>query len=315
MTTSLSSQILDLVFEIRNLVRSAYDANQEAALESKNREYQLAKVDAFIAANKPIHMILPAFPAKSPNPRKTVTNKPDYGEVLALKRLNELCEGISAIYSPGASMTICSDGRVFSDVVQVTDSAVDIYGREIKNIIEEHGLPNLSTFSLDDVFSFPDYDLMRTRLFEEFAEDTETLRARVKTDADAKSMFNGIHRFMFEDQLALHPEKTKNGLKESSKVLAYEVIRRSNAWSRLVENKFPESLRLSIHPQSATSPKIGVRLMPSNDLWRTPWHSVTIFDGKDYFLVPRAEAEAAGAVLTYADDKYPYYILSQAQAV
>lgn len=314
MQKSLSSQILDLVFEIRNLVRSTPDAEQEATLESKNRKFQLAKVEAFIAAGKPIHMILPAFPAKSPNPRKTVTSRPDYGEVLALKRLNDLCEGISAIYSPGACMTICSDGRVFSDVVQVTDTAVDIYGSEIKSIIAEHDLPNLDTFSLDDVFSSSDYDLMRTQLFAEFAEDVETLRARVKTDSDAKSMFNGIHRFMFEDQLALHPEKSKNGLKEFSKALAYEVIRRSNAWSRLVEKKFPESLRLSIHPQSATSPKIGVRLMPSNDVWRTPWHSVTVYNGKDYFLAPREEAEAAGGILTYANDKYPYYVLSQTTA-
>ncbi|MNL31172.1 Pyoverdine/dityrosine biosynthesis protein [compost metagenome] len=195
-------------------------------------------------------------------------------------------------------------------MVQVSDGSVDVYGREIRRIIDDLKLDNLKTFSLDDVFSAHNYNLMRDRLVAEFAESTDSLRARVKADDDAKLLFNGIHRFMFEDQSALFPEKTKNSLREHSKVLAYEVIRRSNAWSRLVENKFPEALRLSIHPQSVHSTKIGVRLMPSNDLWRTPWHSVTVFDGHDYFLTPREQAEAAGGVLSYADDKYPYYVLS-----
>jgi pyoverdine/dityrosine biosynthesis protein Dit1 len=309
--TSIASQILDLVFEIRNLTKVS-DESMALIADSKNRQFQIAKIEAFMAAGTQIHMILPAFPAKSPNPRKTVSSMPDYGEVLALTRLNNLCEDIKALYEPGAHITICSDGRVFSDVVQVSDCAVEIYGREIQRIITEHTLPNLSTFSLDDVFSAHNYDLMRSRLFAEFAEDLETLRARVKSDDDTKSLFNGIHRFMFEDQLALNPEKSKSGLRESSKVLAYEVIRRSNAWSRLVEQKFPESLRLSIHPQSVNSTKIGVRLIPSNDLWRTPWHSVTVFDGSDYFLAPREQAEAAGGVLTYANDKYPYYVVSKA---
>ena len=310
MATTLSSQILDLVFEIRNLSEALTPTADDQHADQKNRDHQVAKIEAFIAKALPVHLILPAFPAKSPNPRKTVTNRPDYGEVLALTKLNKLCDRIAQIYSPWAYLTICSDGRVFSDVVQVSDGSVDVYGREIRGIIDDLKLDNLKTFSLDDVFSAHNYNLMRDRLVAEFAETTDSLRARVKADDDAKLLFNGIHRFMFEDQSALFPEKTKNSLREHSKVLAYEVIRRSNAWSRLVENKFPEALRLSIHPQSVHSTKIGVRLMPSNDRWRTPWHSVTVFDGHDYFLTPREQAEAAGGILSYADDKYPYYILS-----
>ena len=269
----------------------------------------IAKIEEFVRKSEPVHMILPAFPAKSPNSRKTVTNRPDYGEVLALRRLNLLCDQIAKIYGPGAHLTICSDGRVFSDVVQVSDSAVDIYGREIKNIIAECKLTNLSTFSLEDVFSAHNYDLMRARFVSEFAEDVATIRERTKTNSEAKSLFNGIHRFMFEDQLVLNPLRSKNELKESSKHLAYEVIRRSNAWSRLVENRFPASLRLSIHPQPLHSSKIGISLLASSDCWRTPWHSVTVFDGSKFYLVTREQAEAEGGVLTYAFNKYPYYLL------
>ncbi|UXR65303.1 isocyanide synthase family protein [Bdellovibrio bacteriovorus] len=310
---SLSEQILNLVFEIRNVIALPDETNLQSEI-LKIRAQQLEKIDSFIRDGKPVHMILPAFPAKSPNPQKTVTNRPDYGEVLALKKLQSLCEHIQNIYPAGAHITICSDGRVFSDVVEVSDGAVDVYGREIKEILRDHDLTHLSTFSLDDVFSSHNYDLMRQRLTTEFAEPVATIRQRTLKDAEARSMFNGIHRFMFEDQTALYPEKSRTSLREHAKDLAYEVIRRSNAWSRLVEKKFANSLRLSIHPQPLHSIKIGIRLLPSSDLWRTPWHSVTVFDGHDYYLAPRSQVEAAGGVLTYAAEKYPYYFLPTSQA-
>lgn len=310
---SLSEQILNLVFEIRNIIALPTEMDFRAEIQ-KTTFQQLQKIDSFIHAGQPIHMILPAFPAKSPNPKKTVTHRPDYGEVLALKKLQHLCERIQKIYPLGAHITICSDGRVFSDVVEVSDGAVDVYGREIKEILKDHDLNHLSTFSLDDVFSSHNYDLMRQRLTAEFAEPVTDIRQRTQKDPEARSMFNGIHRFMFEDQTALYPEKSRTALREHAKDLAYEVIRRSNAWSRLVERKFSSSLRLSIHPQPLHSMKIGIRLLPSSDLWRTPWHSVTVFDGHDYYLAPRSQVEAAGGILTYAADKYPYYLLPHSQS-
>lgn len=303
--TSVSRKILDLVFELRNLTDSPATSVEAAEQEAR----QLAKIEAFVASGQPIHMILPAFPAKSPNPNKTVTHKPDYGEVLALERLNLLCARIASLHPAGAELTICSDGRVFSDVVHVADCAVDAYGLGIRRIIEERGLRHLSTYSLDDVFTTAGHDEMRQRLVSDFAESLEQVRARVKEDADHRQLFNGIHRFMFEDQMALQPERSKNWVREHAKGLAYEVIQRSNAWSRLVESKFPKALRLSIHPQPAHSAKIGVRLLPSSDRWRTPWHSVVVYDGKSFSLAPRAQAEAAGGVLTRAHGEYSYFVM------
>lgn len=307
---NVSSHILNLLFEIRNISHplSAEDQDQEI----RQREYQLAKIEQYMANSAPIHMVLPAFPAKSPNPKKTLGTEPDLGEVLALQKLNTLCDQISEVYSPGAGITICSDGRVFSDVVLVQDNDVDTYGRVIRQIITDYGFKNLSTYSLEDFFAGASYDEMRRLLTEKFAEDLELLRERTKAESDALALFNGIHRFMFEDQLALFPDRSKNQSREKAKGLAYEVIRRSNAWSRVVEKEFPNSIRLSIHPQSIRSTKIGIRLLHSNDLWRTPWHSVTVFDGHSYFLAPRSEAEARGAVLKYAQDKYPFYALPEA---
>src|SRR5688572_15697119 len=69
----------------------------------------------------PLQMVLPAFPAKSPNLRKVLGPLPDKAEELALAYLQGVCDRVRAIYAPGARLTICSDGRVFSDLVGVSD--------------------------------------------------------------------------------------------------------------------------------------------------------------------------------------------------
>ncbi len=303
---AISSRILDLVYKLRNLVHPENYPMDSYILEIFRWEH-MRKIEEFVASSKPVHVILLAFPAKSPNPRKTVSHRPDYGEVLALSNLNGLCEKIRNIYAPGAIITICSDGRVFSDIVQVHDDAVGAYGKEIQDIINDKKMSNLGIYGLDDVYGGQTFALMRDRLVDEFAEEINQIRERTKTDADTKNLFNGIHRFMYEDQMALQTGKSKNWVREHSKGLTYQVIQRSNAWSRLVECKFPEALRLSIHPQPIWSPKIGIRLLPSDDIWRTPWHSVLVSGGGNFYLAPREQAEANGGVLTYAENKYAYY--------
>ena len=46
-------------------------------------------------------------------------------------------------------LIVCSDGRVFSDLVEVADEAVSRYGSEIRRIIADHGLTRLDAFDLD----------------------------------------------------------------------------------------------------------------------------------------------------------------------
>jgi pyoverdine/dityrosine biosynthesis protein Dit1 len=259
---------------------------------------------------RPIEFILPAFPAKSPNPQKTLGHLPDYGEVLGLRRLNELCARIGEVYAHGASVAICSDGRVFSDLVGVADAAVDEYASQIRRIIEENHFTHLTTFCLEDVVDgASSFTAMREWLTERYASPIEELRRRIRTDEESRSMFNGIHRFLLEDQLALHPELSKNKLRSRAKQLSYGVIQRSNAWSALLEETFPSAVRLSIHPQLGSSKKLGIRLLPSTDIWRTPWHSVPLYDGTDYRLVSRRQAEELGGVVVHMQDKYPCYVL------
>lgn len=310
-TSTMAHKILEIISCLRNA--PAAEATAEAAAEGTS--YHLGKIEALVARGAVIELVLPAFPAKSANPEKTTGTLPDLGELLAMRRLEALCVQIEEVYAPGARVVICSDGRVFSDLVGVTDADVTAYGREIARMIRDEGLTHLTTYDMDDLFpGVADHGLTRHELVARFAEPLETVRQRAASDADARRMYNGIHRFLFEDLVVLHPEMSRTKVREWSGKVAHQVIQRSNAWSNLVAQEFPEAVRLSIHPQAAHSRKIGVQMVASSNFWRTPWHASVLFDGEKHTLVRRADAQAMGAVLVRANDRYAFFALPGALA-
>ncbi|MDJ0716904.1 MAG: isocyanide synthase family protein [Prochloraceae cyanobacterium] len=270
----------------------------------------LPKIEFFIKQKKPIHFILPAFPAKSSNKQKVLGPLPDMGERISLQFLQSLCDRIRDIYAPGAQITICSDGRVFSDLVCVKDEDVTAYGREIKNILDDINADAIDVFNLEDLFGELSFDEMRQKLILNYAESIETIRFQVKNDPDKRNLFNGIHRFLFEDYLVLQPFKSRNKIQTESKKSAYGVIQRSNAWSVAIAEKFPQALRFSIHPQPYHSEKIGIYTIETKDAWGTPWHNVAVYDGKKFLLMKRSQAESMRASLVWHNDRPSHFVLS-----
>jgi L-tyrosine isonitrile synthase len=86
---------------------------------------------------------------------------------------------------------------------------------------------------------------------------------------------------------------------------AVEVVRRSDAWSRLVDGAFPDALRLSIHPQPRGSSKLGIHVMDGDrgDAWLTPWHGVAVLRAGRFALMRRVDAEALGAHVVIHDGR------------
>lgn len=272
----------------------------------------LRRIAEKICREEPLTFILPAFPAKSPSPEKTSGPLPDLGEVLALQNLNTLCEKISSFYYPGAQVIICSDGRVFSDIVRVGDEHVDMYQQGIEEIIEEFKLSHLATFSLDDLY--PDWsgDALREWLLVSYARTSEEVIERVRTREDQARLFNGLHRFLTEDDRALYPEKSRSEISRKAKERTIELMRRSDAWSALLEKHFPDELRLSIHPYPIGHEKFGVRLLPSALRWATPWHNVTVKLHDRFELMHLSEALKAGAIRKTLKEKYAYFEVANA---
>ena len=108
--TETSVKILDIIFEYA--LHKMDDSMQHLAA---GRPKFLSVITQFITARTQVEMCLPAFPFKSANKvHKVFGILPDKAEELALERLNTMCIRIGSLYSPGAKLTIISDGLVYN---------------------------------------------------------------------------------------------------------------------------------------------------------------------------------------------------------
>jgi len=264
-----------------------------------------------IANGQPIVLVILGFPAKSPNREKTLGDLPDLGEVEGLRSLENLCRDIQAIHRPGARVIVCSDGHVFSDLIGVSDETVDRYHIGIQEIIRKFRFSHLSTFSLRHIYGRGNYSEMRDRLLDDYGESIDWIRQRSASSEAGRSLFNGIHRFVFEDRLSIHKTMSRNRNRVLAKETAYRIIQRSHAFSCLVQGTFSHAIRLSIHPQPVMGAKIGIKLLPSDDRWATPWHNVLLRESRGaegFRLVPQKEAVRLGGRLKFYEG-YAYFDL------
>lgn len=294
----LAEHILGRLFERRRLLPEEEAGGRLADDFEREAEPHMEKLLRMIRNRQPVHLILPAFPAKSPNRNKTLGPLPDLAEKHALQNLQALCDSIGSIYEPGAKITICSDGRVFADLICISDGDVTAYGEYLRNYALAAHDDCFAFFNLDDAFHKTySYDILREELLILYGESIASLYQRCKEEKEAKAMYLGITRFIFEDYCGIEPFQSgsRTSIQKVARMIAYRVIQRSNAWSRLLEDRFPDALRLSIHPQFRISKKIGVYLGDTNgDNWLTPWHSVALRrDGKITFCKRKA-AEDCG---------------------
>ncbi len=304
---ALAKAVMDEIFRKRRLLPGEESAEADFAAESAPH---FSKLLTLIRNGEPIPMILPAFPAKSPNREKTLGPLPDFAEKHALQQLQNLSDRISAIYQPGAKIVICSDGRVFADLVRIPDADVSAYGDYLKAYAQEHHPGVFDFFNLDHVFrDIKDYDTLREELLICYGEALSSLRRRCKEERHARAMYQGITRFIFEDYLGIEPfrNQSRTSVQKIARGIAYRVIQRSNAWSRLLEEQFRHAIRLSIHPQFRVSEKIGVYLGDAESSWTTPWHAVAVREGDKIVLRKRKEVEESNGVLIFKDGRPSHF--------
>jgi len=231
------------------------------------------KITSMVLQQVPIQMVLPAFPCKSPNAVKKVLGVlPDGGEELALKRLGQFCEDISAIYQPGCHLVIFSDGRVFSDLVGVNDKLVSEYGEELRRM---NTCKYITFDTLDNYMGYPD-DHVKTR--EELMKHgvtPEQLDVMIHSEQETLNVYRAFSKFLTQDRV--WPEDmSKKQISKQCGQIAREMMRRNIAFSKLVEEKYPQALRLSIHAHPNVGPKFGVALSGSQSRAATPWHNVLV---------------------------------------
>jgi pyoverdine/dityrosine biosynthesis protein Dit1 len=256
-----------------------------------------------------LDMVLPAFPFKSPNrDTKVLGTEPDFGEQVALGTLGNLCAALKN--SVEVKLHIVSDGHVFNDLLGVPDDAVDRYFHALKDMNRS---PDISFLRLKDLLGEGTVDSHRRSIMEQFAENRDDLVRRIHTQENDRILYTGMKRFMAEE-MARDPRESEKSYQNRCGNLAKDVTRRSDAYSRLIEQRLPGMFRLSIHPRPDWSKKVPVRLVPSPDRWATPWHNAPVYDPERQTttLMHKADAEEKGYSLEYKDTQPWRYIIPHA---
>lgn len=299
-------------FETASEVASVLMAYQRPADESECRSRpcqrcmaaHLERILEAIHDAAPIDLVLPAFPGKSPNRQKVLGPLPDLAEKLSLRFLNDICEAIRQIYPRGARIVICSDGRVFSDIVGIQDSDVMRYRAELHEMIVTGDHTALDLFGLDDEYPGAGHWATRFRLLETYGESLRELKQQVMNQEDLLILYRSLTKVLAEDI------EQGNGIPQPDVYRrAYAVLQRSRAWGRLIAERFPRAVRLSVQPQPCGSKKLGIRLLDTVDGWLTPWHGVVVDMAGRFVLMRRRQAERLGARVVYVAGRPSHYVL------
>lgn len=300
-----SDTVVEDVLDI--LLRHRRAPRDEPAPDRSAFRTQRAQIRAGVAAGAPLRLVLPAFPCKSPNPAKVLGRLPDAGERLSLHHLDRVRAEIAAVYEPGSRVLICSDGHVFADLIGVPDRHVDDYGAALRALAAAERLPGFEFFDLSHAYPGYGHDERRELLDRLWAPPVEQLRQRCRTDPSERALYLGLVRFLVED--AADHQGSRAALQRRSRERAYRVMARSNAWSALIADRFPDGVRLSIHPHPAGASKLGVRLVQADDAWTTPWHSCAVRGRDGTWSLQRADrARRAGELVDLAGR--PDYVAS-----
>jgi len=117
----------------------------------KEKNIWIKKFNYFINKNERLQLTILGFPFKIPVPLKTDRTMPDMGEVLALKKLNELAYTIQTIYKPGAKITIVTEG-VFGSFNGIKKKEYNGYQSVLDFILKKLGwTTNLTLLKLDEM--------------------------------------------------------------------------------------------------------------------------------------------------------------------
>ncbi|TID13836.1 pyoverdine dityrosine biosynthesis protein [Venturia nashicola] len=242
--------------------------------------------------NAPIRLVLPAFPAKSPNRvDKVLGALPDLGEELALAHLDGMCKTIAEFYTPGAEVQIASDGIVYSDILHVTDEEVWDYGEALRAIAEEKQFHHIIFVRLWDLLDHarPQVDghgdriyyltcaaCIRRELALRYGESEYDPSGAIKNDPDILATYMGYKKFLASD--LAHENWVVAASGKEKKVhfaeIAKEMLIRGRMYANAIRERMSDCVRLSIHP-SQDKTKLSVSLIPQDqgNLGYTPWHS------------------------------------------
>lgn len=265
-----------------HFVRTLMHRTARDAFDDLGRPLFEAKVRHWVERGDPVQMVLPAFPFKSRNHvSKTIGDLPDKGEELALRNLHNYCESASRLYSPGVQLIIVSDGRVYADLLQVPDTAVERYDRRVREMMTAS--PYVRWDNLDSIAQDLSDDMMRRKLLCKYGVTLEDVDCKIRSDENVAATYCGFQIFVWDDLFACTGggARSKQQRRECKRI-AREMMVRNEAYTGYIAERYPHVVRLSIHAYRNDGPKFSINMLgdtvgcdPSEHI-PTPWHHVTV---------------------------------------
>ncbi|KAI0976531.1 Pyoverdine/dityrosine biosynthesis protein-domain-containing protein [Xylaria arbuscula] len=238
--------------------------------------------------NIPIELVIPAFPFKSSNRSKKVLGSlPDEAERLSLLHLNGLCLAIKDATGSDAFLMIVSDGITYNDILDVSDQEVWRYGQRLRNMAEENHCDCIrfsricdlvgaeyDSETLDEMLYLANASKYRGILMANTPDGFDVLDA-ITNDPDISRTYKGYKKFLMGERDDRTVRSRSQTERENSEI-AKTMIIRGKAFAETVKIKYPNSIRLSIHPSEDTN-KISITMLPQeNDIVMTPWHGAVV---------------------------------------
>ncbi len=270
MPSPYTRKILNVLSEHRRIPKDGRETLSVTEFSSKI----IATVDAMVERSETIRIVMPAFPEKAPVRGKTLSDSPDMAELVSLKHLNNICQSIAAVYPSGAEVVIYTDGFAFEDVFPDihTREKREHYLSELADMIERNHLSNIKIVNLSGIVDLNEY----AETDASFAERVR--KPKTHADIDSLNLYRGEIRFFTTELSMAYPDRSTSRIKKDAAIIARGVARMSAALSNYLSMIEPEALRLSCHPKTVDSDKIGIWFNEDHSPGGTPWHNAAIFE-------------------------------------
>lgn len=221
------------------------------------------KVQEAYEKKEKLNFVIPAFPGKSPNKNSCFSHLPDYTENISINSIKAFIKEINKVYKFKCTFTIIHDGHYFIKLgITRSEEELNDYINEIRK-----SLPR-------DIKSKTIYDLMGTRDFNiaynKFAEKYMNCE---KIDNNGLSNEIVFTKYEFFDKI-YNVSSSKNQIQIWAKKIAKNSLLIKRAVNNLIEDIYPNSIRLSVHYQEENSKKMGFKMIPNAVNKGTPWFYV-----------------------------------------
>ncbi|HEV2339862.1 MAG TPA: L-tyrosine/L-tryptophan isonitrile synthase family protein [Patescibacteria group bacterium] len=263
----------------------------------ENRNLWINKFNHFINTNSQIQMTILGFPFKMPISLKTNRTLPDMGEVLSLKRLNDIIQLVQSVYTPGAKITIITEG-VFGSFNHISKDEYKNYREFLEFVVSEFGWNgNLEIIELEKMEELSSnfkkqfsnkvnslkklYLLKDKKFLGKYNGAEESIKRIINTkDLQVKEniLFEVYNDKLSDSDISKEAIKVRKYIKdETHKMLlqyhAYLMVRDD---LNFIENFIPHAITLTVSPKPN---RLGIIPVSKNCI-RLPYHGVPVYHEK-----------------------------------